>query len=534
MNQVEVKRRQIEVCSYLIALINILLFGTILKDNGITYLVISWEAFSIVWTLAAGCLPDALGRILRGRNAKGQYRNAVSIRRKVMILQAVLGVVLSVLFALCANLFAETVFGTPYSSLITLVLAPALFLRMISAVLTGYFQGEGTELPTAVSVVLRQVILLGFGLLFAKILANYGTKVSDLLGNEAYTSMYGGVGIAIAFDLTELLVLLFLGLIYLGNRRSLLKQGREGMKQTDSFIDIVRILYGTMGLTLLLGLLERLPLWMGTILYRRSVEEVSSFAVDFGLFAGKYLVICGIPALLTVLALIPMYAKVAGCLKKEDQRGAKMLFQSGLHIGCVQSMFFAAFLAVMAEQIAGIFCKTGAEQVTEMLRFGSFLILFVVLGFYFSRLLMVTGRNYPLLGCLGLADVLFIIAVSLWLNLGKQGIQSLIYASLLGCGIFCLTLGFLCCQMLRTGIEWLKILVIPLGAACVTGLVCLLLGKLFTPHLGNLVTTIVALAAATLIYWAILLLFRSFREQELKYIPGGRLIRAAGQMLHIF
>ena len=50
-------------------------------------------------------------------------------------------------------------------------------------------------------------------------LGGYGEKVSSLLRQENFTGMYSGLGIALAIDISELFVILFLGLIYKGSRR---------------------------------------------------------------------------------------------------------------------------------------------------------------------------------------------------------------------------------------------------------------------------------------------------------------------------
>lgn len=534
MNQVEIKRKQIEICSGIIGLINILIFGSKLGNEGVTYLIVALECFAFIWTISASCLTDTLGRMLRMRITKGQYKNILNIRRMVLILQGIIGIVCSILLLACAGVLAQNVFKVPHSTFIIMLLAPALFMRTISAILIGYFQGEGSELPAAVAAPLRQVVLLGFGLLFINLLGGYGTKVSNLLGDTSYTAMYEGVGIAIAFDLAEFLVLVFLGVIAVGNKKSWLKRDNEGMKQTDSFIGMVKILYGSMWMPILLRVFELFPLWIGTIFYRKSVTDADIFAENFGMFVGKFFVICAIPVLLICAMLVSVNVKTVSAFRKDDHRSAKMIFQSGLHIVVIHGLFFSVFIAIMAEQIAGMVSKTNSVLVADLFRSGSTLILFVSLFYYFSRLLMRMRGKYHVLGCLGVVNILFIIIVSVLLNGGKAGILSLIYAAIAAAGVGCVALAFMCLGMLRSGIEWLPVIAVPVGSVCVSGLICIFLGNLLTPHLGNTVTVIVCLVLSFIVYWVLLLLFRSFKEQELKYIPGGEIIRAAGQTLKVF
>lgn len=534
MNQIEVKRRQIEIISYIIGLINLCIFGKMLGNNGITYLMISLLSFSFFATLTAGALSDSLGRILRGRNAKGQFKNAQFIRKRVMLLQGIFGIICSVAFLSLAGMMAGSIFGEVHSTFIMMVLSPTLLLMTISAVIIGYFKGEGTEMPATVSALLRQVALLGFGLLFANLLNHYGDKVSNLLGDRAYSAMYAGVGVAIAFHVAEVLVVLFLILLSIANRHTIRRQENEGMKRTESFTDTIRILFGTRGIPLLLLLLAQLPLWIGACFYRKSLADELIFAENYGMFIGKYLVLTGFIVLPLAAAQLVVNSKTVGLLRKEEQRFARNSFQGGFQFIIAVTLFFAVYVAMMAEQLSGVFNGSVSKPLTAMFQKGSVLVIIVALCIYFSRLLLLTGNPYPVLASLGCMNIIFVVLLSILLKGGKVGVMALIYATIVAGCVHCLALGFLCCRILRMQLEWIRVFVMPLITSLLAGLLCLFAGKVCTPHLGNLVTVIVSLVIAWFIYWAVLVMIRSFREQELKYIPGGRLIHAIGQLLRVF
>ena len=62
MNQVEVKRRQIQSFSYVLACINIWVFGKSIGDNGLGYLAAAVLVFALFWGPAGQ----------NGQNASGQ------------------------------------------------------------------------------------------------------------------------------------------------------------------------------------------------------------------------------------------------------------------------------------------------------------------------------------------------------------------------------------------------------------------------------------------------------------------------------
>lgn len=67
MNQVEVKRRQIQSFSYVLACINIWVFGKSIGDNGLGYLAAAVLVFALFWVLNR---EKSAGQ--NGQNASGQ------------------------------------------------------------------------------------------------------------------------------------------------------------------------------------------------------------------------------------------------------------------------------------------------------------------------------------------------------------------------------------------------------------------------------------------------------------------------------
>ena len=85
MNQVEIKRKQIQFFSYCLAGINVWVFGKQLGNNGLAYLAAAFLVFLFFWILTGKNVPDRLGRLLRSRSAKGQYKNVSKMRRNMML-----------------------------------------------------------------------------------------------------------------------------------------------------------------------------------------------------------------------------------------------------------------------------------------------------------------------------------------------------------------------------------------------------------------------------------------------------------------
>ncbi len=531
MNQTEIRRRQAGAFAYILMFVTIYVMGRLTGDKGIAYTAVAAQACAIFWIAINGSMSDTLGRLLRNRRNKGQYRNMAKMRSSAMLFQLALGALGSLILAAMSGILADKLFRIPCSRLILLAFAPVVLLRTVSAVLAGYFQGEGSEVPGAIAGILRQILWLGFGLLFCRILGGYGEKVSDLLREENYTAMYSGLGIALAADLAELLVILFLGLIYKRSRRIERKGKQEGMYTVDSLWDSVRYLHNARWPQFVTALCLFLPLLLGLIFCGRG-DAMEQMTVEYGQYAGKYLVVCGIAVALVTMILLPVIGKIFQCFKREENRFARTVFQSGVHIGLVHGIFLSVFVAVMAEQFADLLCGKSGQTLTKMLQGGSALIALAALSWYFCRLLHAMGKKYPVLVAVCGGDILFIAVVLI--TIGKAGAISLVYGGLAGIFILCVLSGAFAYRQLRQQPDWLNAVVVPLGAGVGAGLICFLVRLLLSPHLGSFVTLLVAFVAAGAIYWIGLLLLRNFREQELEAIPGGRLIGILGQMLRVF
>lgn len=533
MNQVEVKSRQLQAVSMILTLLTFAVAAKLTGYNGAAYLAAALEAVTAVWIVVGGNLGDSLGRLLRVRNSRGQHKNADRLRRNAMIFQMVFGFAGSLLLLAGAGWITESVFRLRYSTFVLMVLSPVIFLRSVSTVLLGYFQGEGTQLPTAVSGILRQVFILGFSLLFGRLLGNYGEKVSRLLVQENFTSMYGGVGVGIAVSVSELFVVIFLYLIYRGSRRDREKYPQEGMRVAAvSFADSIRLLWSGRGLNWLTEFLLFLPIPLGFVFSQKRGQGDAAVS-EYGIYAAMYWVLCGVCASLVIMLLLPVSARTAACLRKDEQRFARTAFQSGIHLGLVNALFASVFLTVMAPQLAGLFSPDMPDPARRLLQGGSFTVVLLVMIFYIGRLLIMTGGKLLVLGAVGISDVVYVIAVTVLLNTEKTGILSLVYAGIAGQAILLILLGAFCFRQLRIQPDWLQLILKPAGAAAGAGLLCALIAKLFTPHLGNGVTLLAALFVGGALYWIVLLLIRDFREQELDIIPGGKLIRSLGQLLHV-
>ena len=530
MNQAEIKRRQTEAFANILSLVTIYVLGRLLGNTGITYVAVAAEVCAFFCIAIDGSVSDALGRLLRGRKNKGQYKNMARMRAGSMIFQMIQGLAGSLALLLFAQRIGEKIFRIRYCGLIIMAFSPLVLLRTAASVLSGYFQGEGSELPRAFAGIFRQVFLFGFGLLFGNILQKYGEKVSGLLQQEDFVPMYSGLGIALAAILAELLVVFLLLFLYKISRRSGKRDRQEGYA-TESYWDCIRYLCAGRWPQFIMSLLVCLPLALGVLLTGKADAADPQAIAEYGLYAGKYLVFCGVFVSLISICVLPVTGKIFLHFRRNENRFARTAFQCGVHICMVYGIFFSVYVAFMGARIAGLLCPDNVELMAKMLAGGSSVIAFVSLSLYFARLLQAAGKKYIMLGAVGGSVVIYVITAMV---MSRAGVLALVYGGMTASFVLCLIFGIFSYQHMWVQADWLGALLVPLGAGVPAGLVCLLTDILFASLLGDLPTLLIALVLSGAVYCGTLLLLRNIKEHELESIYGGRFLGMLGQKLRIY
>lgn len=532
MNQVELKKRQVELGTYFLSMISFLILGNLLGESGVTYVAMAFECFLFVQILVGGKVADTLGKMIRGKATKGQYKNAARLKKSILIFEFIISVIACCVFIALAELLGTHILHVNYCVAIMVVLAPTIVLRTMVSVLLGYFQAEGTELPTVIACIMRQIVIFLFSLLFIKLVGGHGEKVSVLLRQEKVSAMYGGMGIALAVTVAEALVLLFLFLVYRGSRGIEKKGNGEGMRMTDTF-GSQTISFASVQLPVVVAmLLSHLPVFLGMLFYCKYTKEQPG-DVSFGLYYGKFLPVIVLLAIPSMVLLIENCAKTVNCVRKDEQRFAKQYFLSGFHMAVSCGAFFSVLVMVMAKAFADL-VGGDFELVSKMFQSGGCYIFLMVIGFVLCETLSLMGGRMQVIAAYAAENLVFVISVLLWLNGQKVGILALIYASILGKIVECIVTGFLVLRALHVNVDWLQHLGIPIVASAISGLVMLGLGKAIIPHLGGLFAILIDLVVGIVLYMFLILLTRNFREQELNYIPGGKWLLRLGQLLRVY
>ena len=531
MKQFEVKRKQIEYLSKALEIVLLLAIERKLKLEGMGFFLIPILLFSMVWTFVGESLPDVLAKLIRIRRAKGQHKSVTGIRWYSLVCQIVMGLLGSFLLLGLGSLLGERVYGCPYCSLMIWILSPLPFLRGMTNLLLGYCQGEGFELPAVISCLLRIVVIYGFGVILGSSAGEYGEKVSALLKVERYVAMYVGAGWCLAIVMAELVMILFLFFSFLGTRRKKQNAEAESMKASVSLQGYVGAVSRNMIFKILVNFCELFPVGIGMMIYYHREGETAP--LTYGTFFVGYLAVCVLLYRLLCAVIVPYWGKIAALFKQDEVRLGRTCFHGGLQLFLGLSASLSVTISAMASQVGALAGFTSPNLVKVVVP-GSFLLIFLSLGFYFSRLLMRFGKNLLVLGMGILSDVVFVMIFLIFWTDEKMGLLALMYAGLFSYGIYAILLGVISVQLIGGRLNWLKVIVLPLGLGAALEILEVLCVRFIGEKLEGIYVVALVGGLGFVVYWCSLLLLRGFTEEELSVMPFGEVLRSLGKMLGLF
>lgn len=129
---------------------------SIIGDEGNGYYSIAYNLYSMVLLIASYSIPMAVSKVVSGKLALKQYREAHKVFRCALIYVLIVGAIASLFTFFGASILVPD--SQQKAIPVLRVLAPAIFLSGFLGVLRGYFQAHSTMMPTSISQIIEQVL----------------------------------------------------------------------------------------------------------------------------------------------------------------------------------------------------------------------------------------------------------------------------------------------------------------------------------------------------------------------------------------
>ncbi len=502
----------------------------ILGDKGMGYYGVAFQIYAIALTLTSYSLPLAVSKLVSARVATGQYKNAYKVFRGAVLFAFLVGGSTTAIIFFGADFIASEFMAMKLSAYALKVLAPCILIVALLGVFRGFFQGNGSMVPTAVSQILEQVVNAAVSIGGAYFLLKVGMKVAEEKHVKSYGAAYAAAGGTLGTVIGALSALLFLVFIFLTYRRVLKRQIRRDRRhKSESFQKIFKLLLITIAPVLLSSTVYNLcgvvdNAMFGKIMAVQGHKE-SEYAALIGILSGKYDTLINVPlAISNALAasLIPSLILTVKTGSKKQVHNKIQLFARFDMMIAIPSA--AAFIVLAKPLLDLLFFTENNQTAASMLQLGAVSVVFYCLSTVTNAVLQ--GIDKMMIPVKNAAIALGIHIVSLFVMMVafRWGIYAVIISKIVFSASVCILNAHALREHLGYVQEQRKTFIIPVIASVIMGALAFLLHLILGLFINIQIATLITLPAAVAVYGAALVLLGGVTEGELEQMPKGRLL----------
>lgn len=499
----------------------------IIGDEGNGYYSTAYNFYGIVLLISSYSIPSAISKILSGKIAVKEYRNAHKIFRSALIYVAIVGFLGALLLFFGADFL---VVGR--SATVLRFFAPTIFIFGFLGVLRGYFQAHRTMVPTSISQLIEQVFNAIVSITGAVILT--GMAGGD---DPSKRAVYGAIGSALGTGSGVLVALIFMFLVYRFNssniHRRIENDTHEDMGYRAAFKLILMVVTPFILSTFIYNVSTTLNSTLFTrILINIKGMEDSAVAYQYGIFSSKAMVITNLPIALASAAAAAMIPEISATLAKDGLEAAANTVSRVTRVILMISIPCSVGLFALAKPVMMILFpqKASLDEASLLLMFLAITVIFYSLSTVTNAVLQGIGKIYvPVINAfvslLIQGAILAVLLLHTNLNDIALCIVTITYSLLM-----CILNNFFMKRSLEISYDIKKTYIIPIVSAVVMGgvafgmyyLSAFLFGKFIgSEYFVNLFSAIVSIALAIPIYFVVLIKSGGASEEDIKRFPKG-------------
>ena len=505
-------------------------------DAGMGYYSAAFQIYSLMLIISSYSLPVAVSKLIAGYTARDEYKNAKRIYNCSMLFACFTGGITCLIVFFCADFLAGLI-KLPKSAIALRILAPTLLVVAIMGVMRGFFQGNGSMVPTAASQLVEQIINAIVSVVAAKFLFDYGLGVSGLLRDDDYAAAYGAAGGTLGTSAGALAGLICLIIVYLISKRDFNYRVRhDENRHSDTF-----------GRMLFALILTVLPVLLSTTVYNLSDildQGIFNYVMDtkglsevkaehWGIFSTKYKVLTNVPVALASAVCSSMMPSLTGCIRREEYKIARRKVSLAMRFTMILSIPCAVGLAVLGKPIISTLFQGEVDIPATMLKIGSIAVVFYSMSTLSNGVLQgIDKLNIPVRNA-AIALVLHVGILYFMLDVFNMGLYGVVISCVLFALIMCILNWLAIRKYLNYQQEIVRTFVIPTVSSIFMGLVAWLSNFLISKALSSFVSLVISIALSVCVYFVVLIKLKGVKEKEIRSFPGGNLMAAIARFFRL-
>ncbi len=501
----------------------------IIGDLGLGYYQSAYAFYTIILLISTYSIPSAVSKLIAGKLALKEYRNAHRLFIGSCIYAMAVGLIASLVLFFGAHLFVEDA-AIP----VLKIFAPTIFIYSILGVLRGYFQAHKSMSQTSLSQIIEQIanalVSVGAAALFIKLTMKTMEVPADKEG-QILRAVRGAQGSALGTGMGVVVALIFMALVYFVNRKAIVKRVEgdttvnvDSVKQI--FVTITCVVTPFILSTAVYNVFGPVNTKIFTKLYpvwREIEQEVATS--HWGIFSGKDQVITNIPIAFSsamAAAIIPQITRYIAARDIDSAKGKiGLAVKSTMIISIPSAVGIFTFAApIILLLFPGTRPNIGLAS--HCLMALSVSVVLIALSTLNSSILQSIGKLYtPIIN----AVIALILQTILTVVLLKFTALD-VFAVAISYTFYAAIMAVLNQLAVRRAIgykqEMVNSFVLPLVSSfimclCSYGIYRLILMKATDERIA----LIPALIIAVPVYFLLLIAFKCLDERTLKSLPGG-------------
>lgn len=502
----------------------------IIGDEGNGYYGTAYAVYSMILMIATYSIPTAVSKIISGKLAMGEYRNA----RRVFKCAFVYIIIAGGLAAALTFIFAPSLVSEQPNAVLSLrILAPTIFLSGFLAIFRGYLQAYRTMVPTSVSQIVEQIANA-----IVSVAAAYLLSRSFVEGTSEHAK-YGAAGSAMGTGAGVLFGIIFILIAYARRRKDI----NETIKNDSAdhvesygklFKQIVFIVTPVIIAAVVYNVTTTLDMKVFyNVLDGKNVDSVES-ANLYGIFSGQYMVLINLPVAIASAIGTTLIPNISGAFTKGDKKETSHVYNESMSITMMVTIPCAVGIGVLSEPIID-FLFSGADPIVyKALTLGCISVVFYSLSTLTNSVLQGIGRVMEPVKNSTLALLIHLVFLALILKFTNLDLYGLVLATIVYSLLVCIFNQRSVRKNLDTRLDIKRIYLAPIISSIFMGIAAWGSFKILYRIIAiNSISLFAAIIFAIVVYAVILLRVGGYTKEEILAFPMGSTILKFAEKLHL-
>ncbi len=500
--------------------------GNLIGDDGMAYYQAAYPVYVLFLTIATAGIPIAISRMVSERLAISRPDEAHRVFRISFILLFLIGSISASVCFFMAEPIVNAI-GINEAKYAMMAISPALLFCPMMAAFRGYFQGMQNMKPTATSQIVEQFFRVVTGLVLAFVLIKLGKEYAA--AGASFGAAAGGIAGLVAIII-----------VYFSKKSKLMidvakarYEALENESPRESVKTILgKILWIAIPITIGASILPLMNFIDAGIVMHRLTATGWSYVEAKGLYgqlSGFVGSLINLPQILTQGIYVSLVPVIAAAYKRGDSQFLQENVRLGLRVSLLIALPCAFGMIALAKPIMLLLYpmqRESAISAASCLMVMAFGVIFLSTVQAMIGVLQGLGRQMlPVrnlfIGALFKVIITYSLTGIYFINVKGAALGTVAaYAIAAGLNLKAVI------SYTGTSFNWKQTLVYPLGSAIAMSGVALGLYKLAYDlfSLGNVISTLTAVAGGGFVYLVLILLTRTISAEEVEKLPKGKVL----------